>query len=319
MGYVRLSEKTFRTLPISSKCDEYKDFKLLNKLNIDYAHATMYDACKEGKCDYIAKVVRLKNSKDLTVFRMETLISFKMGDRNIGPKVFSTFTCENNTKGVIIFEKYDVDMEDFFYEGHMKKLLRKIDGGAQEQFIHDFFAHMWSLVKRMHDAGIFHNDLFVKNLMVKVDGLKYKIVIIDYGMSIPFGKPLDSTLRGVDAAGLLFGYLVHERSKIRWVNHFTRNYISYALKVGLTFYSRAVFEKGIQARINSKGTIIKIFSNKKSWIQYKNEKVFVIERPKLTHLPKTNVGDIYKRILKSLDPRLRDVIFNMGQYTAWLE
>lgn len=69
---------------------------------------------------------------------------------------------------------------------------------------------LFSLVGRMHRLGVWHHDLFMKNLIAEpCDNTgNRRIYIIDYGMSIFYpGGVSDPLLRACDFIGLIAGYL----------------------------------------------------------------------------------------------------------------
>jgi serine/threonine protein kinase len=89
-------------------------------------------------------------------------------------------------RGVLILDKYDGDLESIQHEltwMDMKSLLDK--------------------VTKMHEAGILHRDLFLKNTMYKNVGNDKDVRIIDFGLSIAFERSIPKPLRAIDYLNLI--------------------------------------------------------------------------------------------------------------------
>ena len=220
-----------RTAAIS--CDVRGKWRLTDHLIGKGSYGQVTIACEEDasvvSCQFVAKQIQFDFSRydDHWVFNMffaECLISQYAGIRGFGIPVHEFFLCggqsqddddDNNNnqensswfssiisssssstdyevetpriqRGIMIMDKFDGDLESIQHEltwVDMKSLIDK--------------------VTVMHDAGILHRDLFLKNTMYKnVDGRK-DIRIIDFGLSIAFERSIPKPLRAIDYLNLI--------------------------------------------------------------------------------------------------------------------
>lgn len=144
-------------------------------------YANTFEACvKDGACDYVAKVVQIKDKAQEQDFRLECMISAHASKVGYGPKVHRTIVCEGypTNRGIIIMER----LESALIE-HITSLT------IQE------FDQILECITLMHDAGVWHNDTHPYNIMRRKDG---RYVLIDFGLSWPLCAPVPPLLRIAD-------------------------------------------------------------------------------------------------------------------------
>ena len=160
--------------------------------------------CKNEDCEFVAKQVTFDFSRYakeyvFNIFFAECLISQFAGQRGFGIPLEKFFLCaseqqtswfgpvERLEKGIIIMQRYEKDLESIKHDldwGDMKQLLDK--------------------VTQMHNCGILHRDLFLKNTMYRLnDDGKKDIRIIDYGLSISFEQQIPRAQRAIDYLNLI--------------------------------------------------------------------------------------------------------------------
>ena len=179
------------------------------------------DQLSNEPCGFVAKQIqfdfaRYEKHWVFNMFFAECLITQYAGQCGFGVPVHTFFLCrgqpkDDNTsagwfgigseeessaaaadesdeiqRGVIIMDKYDGDLESVNHEltwTDMKQLIDKITD--------------------MHEAGILHRDLFLKNTMFKHVNGKKDIRIIDFGLSIAFERSIPKPLRAIDYLNLI--------------------------------------------------------------------------------------------------------------------
>ena len=145
-----------------------------------------------GACPYVAKIVAFSDGLGKTrreCFRMEADISRMASARGFGPRVVDTFECSKF--GVIIFARCDTDLAAFITTG----------AATTTAATAELAAKIYAVVDQMHQAGVYHQDLHVRNIML-VGG---DVRVIDFGLAIPIGQPLTPFLRACDLAVLYYG------------------------------------------------------------------------------------------------------------------
>ena len=167
--------------------------------------------CHDNKCDYVAKNVTINDDGDRRAFVTESHISKYAGDHGFAPKVYDWFHCAQRGVGVLVMDRLSCTMTERAYM--LKKCgepnatpdiiakcasLRDARGLSEAQML----GTLLTAVNAMHLSGIFHMDLYTKNVMLT--HLRYA-KIIDFGMAVATSHELDPRLRALDYATLLFG------------------------------------------------------------------------------------------------------------------
>jgi tRNA A-37 threonylcarbamoyl transferase component Bud32 len=163
---------------------ERKCFKDYNKIDTlgQGAFGITYLVEKDDK-KYALKeqkitIVEWKPSKEdqLILIKNEILISQKMGELGIGPKIYDYYTCvEKSVLQVYILMEYmdggtlkEWALKNNFTKQHKKEILEKIEN--------------------IHKEGVIHYDLHLENVLVKENNGKPEFYISDFGI----GLTLDS-------------------------------------------------------------------------------------------------------------------------------
>jgi hypothetical protein len=144
-----------------------------------------YAACVQQNtdCRYVAKIVALAGDKDERSFRVESAIAQHASDFKYGVPVVNKILCEGGgqhaTYGILIMERFEQTLED-------RLNAKTLTPGAINALL--------VCLKRMHSAGIWHNDLHVKNIMFQGDDVR----IIDFGNAYPFFKEVPLLVKMLD-------------------------------------------------------------------------------------------------------------------------
>lgn len=168
------------------------------------ASGNVYETCeilnKEMNCDdFVIKEIEIKNEWDKKKFILETNIAKIAGDLGFGPKIINAFFFESF--GIIVIEKFDMNLWNFFKQEKNKKFIKKLLNEPK-----------WILepVIKMHETGIFHGDLTLTNFLIKFkDENNFKIVVNDFGMSFFPGKKLKNIAKYFDYIALIFGRRIY--------------------------------------------------------------------------------------------------------------
>ena len=151
-----------------------KELKLVKKLGKG-SSGIVYNVCKIDDCKYALKIIPLKK---LTNFDNEVKYSVLASELNIGPKIYSSWICDNvetkNRKikmGFILMEKMEYTLDTYY---NNKKLVKKNDKILKEMYK--------DLITIMLKNNISHKDLPFENIMINIDKNKdpIKMRIIDW-------------------------------------------------------------------------------------------------------------------------------------------
>jgi hypothetical protein len=169
-------------------------------------------------CQYAMKTILINDIHDnYNSFKNESQIAKRASDKGYGPKIDDNFadfngcTDKENTKGVIIMELYDGSLYNLI---ESIPYLNKKENGSKKgnanillkNNIKNGLIILIEKINKMHDDGIFHQDLYTKNCLYKKNkDNSYDMTPMDFGVSISFGKSLSPLLRAVDYATLLYG------------------------------------------------------------------------------------------------------------------
>lgn len=189
----------FVALPHSSIPDEKScwetvaaggfQIKTDQKLGSGY-FATAYAACsKAGPCHYIAKVSKFRTFfgsvfVEFVNFQREVMVATLAGELGCGPKVYAAYTCSKRNQGVIIMDKIDAVASEALNPSQTGDLVRKVN--------------------LLHDAGILHQDLALRNVLLDKDNHCW---IIDYGLALIVAQPMLPALQAYDTASLFYELL----------------------------------------------------------------------------------------------------------------
>ena len=184
-------------------CDMYDHWRVTDQLISSGSYGkvvTVCDANEVDNCDYVAKEVLFYETPEKKWFDDkwyhnhfigEAMISQYAGKNKFGIPVHGYFLCDGGRRGVMIQNRFDGTLNR-----HGLKLTAA-DG-----------MYLAGLIKRMHACGIFHQDLFAKNVMFRdrkeagqVPRRQFRI--IDFGLSVVFDKGVPPQLRAIDYITLM--------------------------------------------------------------------------------------------------------------------
>lgn len=185
-----------KSVPENLSCKTYHDNNVWIKVKQQFsegAYGNIYNSCNEKErdgCKYIAKEMEFDSSIYHQRFHQihfigECLITQFASDMKFGVPFLTYFLCDRGSKGVLVTEKFDGD-------------LTEVDLTSQD------IDELAKVINVMHECGILHLDLFPKNVVYKNNfGRAKNIKIIDFGLSIAFGKPLRPELKAIDYVTLI--------------------------------------------------------------------------------------------------------------------
>lgn len=170
---------------LKDKNNCFKDFKKINVLGQGIAGIT-HLVEKDNKQYALKEQSILLNmfnpikKEQIDRIKNEIILSKKMGDKNIGPKIYDYYICvENNTTKVLILMEY-------MNGGTLKSWHEK------NQFTKKHEEEIESKIKKLHNEGIIHNDLHLDNIFVKETNGKVEFFIGDFG----FGQTSERLIEG---------------------------------------------------------------------------------------------------------------------------
>lgn len=152
---------------------------ITNKVLGAGTYGTVHIGCsfKDGvtdhaQCGYAVKIITIETRDrpgiPYRMFINEAIASIRASNATIGPTIFDIFTCTSSSDlhGVIIMERFDGSLHGVHLDNrHMTKII-----------------HM---VNYMHQAlGIYHGDLFLKNMLYKATPEGTRFAITDFGTAV---------------------------------------------------------------------------------------------------------------------------------------
>jgi len=153
-GYLEQLMKPLRvcTWKLASKLDEGED-------------GYVVQACCEGECKYIVKVIdnKMHRSNFLQKVSKEISIQSSFAELGLAPLILDAWMCNNEAS--IVMEKKDMNLVRY-----VQTLLnsRTYSSPKVLQIIDDLEHNMIDLVKAAHKHRLVHGDLHLKNVMVDV-------------------------------------------------------------------------------------------------------------------------------------------------------
>ena len=155
----------------------FGDYKVLHELGAgDYG--TVYLVEKDAK-KYAIKTqhININNvyvslNDSMKEMKNEIDISKKMGEMNIGPKLYDYYMCQPDMDKITVF----IIME-WMTEGTLDNWLQNNKLSKSQE------ATILKKIKQMHDAGIVHADIHSQNIFVTKKKSKTEFYIGDFGLS----------------------------------------------------------------------------------------------------------------------------------------
>lgn len=190
LRYYDPNEMIIKPPKLHENITSFGDFKIhmnqdvIEKGGYGSIYAVTHDFFRQNK--YVAKIVDVTN---LQQFQLECVMCVRAGKMSYGPIVHAYFHCPQKEKGVIIMDRWKGDMD-------------------KKEFHHNELEDLLDVVQKMHNDGIFHNDLYTRNILyrthpTKTDRLEF--CVADYGLAFHLKTEVPSVLRAADLASLVYG------------------------------------------------------------------------------------------------------------------
>jgi tRNA A-37 threonylcarbamoyl transferase component Bud32 len=182
------------------ECMEYLNYYMKEKPLAAGGYAKIFEVCTSDyffrQCPYVAKVQNLSDEKDVfdetkfRKFQLEVAITHQAARKKFGVPIVDAWTCHGRKIGVMILEKW---------QGSLMSLPRYSLGEEE-------VASLIALFSKMHNSGIFHQDLFNKNILFRVKGEVYEFAVTDFGLALPLEKSAPPLIRALDIASFFYGF-----------------------------------------------------------------------------------------------------------------
>jgi serine/threonine protein kinase len=153
-------------------------------------------------CDF-----RDTNETSINEFDKQVGIHRIGSDEKFAPELI--IACVHNGMGFIVTELFEGDLEDRNCTPPLEKEIRR-------------------LISVMHKAGVFHHDLFPKNILFKRNESKVKLAITDFGLSVVLPREVDDYMKQFDLFTCFYGYFhnkmqfkgLHRSKKLNVVDYY---------------------------------------------------------------------------------------------------
>jgi hypothetical protein len=216
-GKITSQYATINRLPKDTVHCDMGGFNLKHRLGKG-TYGSVYEACRAKDCRYVAKIIKLNNKMDISIFWVEVLAQRKGAMEGFAPYVHRAFTCVRKLHGyygVIIMDRVGSSLAQLpiSEEKHYRK-------------IH-------ALVRKMHKTGMFHQDLYDRNLAWSLDYQRF--YIIDFGGVLWYdGNPgLPRVVAAAEWAGLVYGQpsgnRLHSKIGGRWLESWCMKHYGYEM------------------------------------------------------------------------------------------
>lgn len=155
----------------------FGDYKVLNALGSG-SFGSVYLVEKNGKKYAIKAIdihfnnIYISLNDNMKTIKNEIEITKKMGDMNIGPKLYDSYVCQPDMNRISVF----IVME-WMTEGSLGNWLQnnKLTKSQENSIL--------KKVEKMHELGIVHADLHQENILVTKNKSKVEFYIGDFGLS----------------------------------------------------------------------------------------------------------------------------------------
>jgi len=153
-------------------------------------YGTVTEACLSiEECDghrypYAVKIVELRTPQERVEFLLEAAIAKFASERGYGVPVIHSFICNQGNEGVLI----------------MRRLQSVRHSVLSLPQLMDFY----DMVRRMHNDGILHCDLFLRNVL-RDPARKNRLYIADFGLAFVMHDAVPNPLRVTDLVGFIAG------------------------------------------------------------------------------------------------------------------
>ena len=242
--YFELPNLSKIPLYIHTSCKKFKEYQIVNHILGSGSYGHVLIACENSNCAYVAKKIQFDFSRYpdkrfmYNMFFAESIIAKFAGEHGFGIPIKSYFICQsdNNTPNNTINNTLDNTINNTSNNTInntpnntinntlnntlnntpnnkpepqingiiiMDKFQYNIEHIQQDLNYHDFIK-IFELVHIMHSYGLLHRDLFLKNVMYKINSDQTKVFkIIDFGLTIPFEDEIPIIFRLIDFLNLI--------------------------------------------------------------------------------------------------------------------
>lgn len=128
--------------------------------------STVYEACKDNDCSYVAKVEPLVGEITPERFQEEVQLTQLMGERGVGPIMRSAWTCQWTTMGgpydlgLIVMDKAYITFQNYV---NAQRLISNQPNLSQIKFL------LWKKIEIMLSLGYLHTDIHSNNVMFNLE------------------------------------------------------------------------------------------------------------------------------------------------------
>jgi hypothetical protein len=153
---------------------------------------------------YVAKIVPAVGVAQDVSFRMGADVSRLAGLIDVGPLISTDFMCDG--QGVLVMDRLDMTLAAYIIRNYEAE--KSGADPVRRAHVDATMKRVFDVVTRMHDGGIFHQDLHAGNVMLRAVGFEVSDVrVIDFGRAIPCMRPVPSFLRACDWVTLFYGFV----------------------------------------------------------------------------------------------------------------
>lgn len=144
------------------------------------------EECEGKQYPYAVKIVELRSPQDRIEFLLEAAIAKFASERGYGVPVIQSFICNQGNEGMLI--------------------MRRLRSVRHSVLTVNQMVDFYEMVHRMHNDGILHCDLFLRNVLRgggPSDGTR--LYIADFGLAFVMADAVPNPLRVTDLVGFLTG------------------------------------------------------------------------------------------------------------------
>lgn len=174
----------------------FNGFTIMN-VRLDESKFKSVYLCKTIRCaQYVMKIVRFRDKAHRQMFKLECLITHRMANAGIAPKVHAYYNVYDGSRakfGVMIMDRMPYDLES-----------DKILALWRTKNLHPMMTCAKLRVKmdKMHSMGVFHGSLFADNVWVNNNGEPF---IANFDTAVLCNQAVPIRLGLYDFASLLHG------------------------------------------------------------------------------------------------------------------
>lgn len=194
------------------------------------SYGSVWEACTPATCSVVAKRIEIPATMSyIQSFWFEVLVGRRAGRLKYGPRIHRAFTCPSDRRGYIT--------------GYI--IMQKVGKSLYDHIGAVDWHALSDTIQLMHDDGVYHQDLFSRNICLKRKGNGY--YIIDWGAAIKYDPgQLPNLMIAADWAGLMYGMPARLRGKYHSKDLYDK-VIERELK---SHFGTTLWEAAIRARVD---------------------------------------------------------------------